>query len=204
MSKFKELYKIDVNSKTDRKNRLTYLSWAWAWAEFMKVHPAATYEVKKNPATNMPFFSDDDIGIMVYTSVTVDNITHEMWLPVMNSFNKTMKSKEYTYKTKQGNKTVEQASMFDVNKTIMRCLTKNLAMFGLGLYIYAKEDLPELIIEYITPEQIKTINELMIETDTKLQAFLKFLKVDSLADIQEQSYTAVINALESKKEKVAQ
>ena len=201
MSKFKELYKIDVNSKTDRKNRLTYLSWAWAWAEFMKVHPTATYEVKKNPVTNMPFFSDDDIGIMVYTSVTVDNITHEMWLPVMNSFNKTMKSKEYTYKTKQGNKTVEQASMFDVNKTIMRCLTKNLAMFGLGLYIYAKEDLPELIIEYITPEQIKTINELMIETDTKLQAFLKFLKVDSLADIQEQNYTAVINALETKKEK---
>ena len=201
MSKFKELYKIDVNSKTDRKNRLTYLSWAWAWAEFMKVHPTATYEVKKNPETNMPFFSDDNIGIMVYTSVTVDNITHEMWLPVMNSFNKTMKSKEYTYKTKQGNKTVEPASMFDVNKTIMRCLTKNLAMFGLGLYIYAKEDLPELIIEYITPEQIKTINELMIETDTKLQAFLKFLKVDSLADIQEQNYTAVINALETKKEK---
>ena len=80
---------------------------------------------------------------MVFTKVTIEDITHEMWLPVMDGANKAMKSKPYTYKTKYGEKSVEAATMFDINKTIMRCLTKNLAMFGLGIYIYAGEDLPE-------------------------------------------------------------
>lgn len=66
-----------------------------------------------------------------------------MWLPVMDSKNKAMKDNPYEYKTRFGNKFVEQASMFDVNTAIMRCLVKNIAMFGLGLYIYAGEDLPQ-------------------------------------------------------------
>ena len=66
-----------------------------------------------------------------------------MWLPVMDSKNKAMKDTPYEYKTRFGNKSVEQASMFDVNTAIMRCLVKNIAMFGLGLYIYAGEDLPQ-------------------------------------------------------------
>ncbi len=80
---------------------------------------------------------------MVFTKVTIEGLTHEMWLPVMDGANKAMKAKQYTYKTKYAEKTVEPATMFDINKTIMRCLVKNLAMFGLGLYIYAGEDLPE-------------------------------------------------------------
>ena len=87
---------------------------------------------------------DSTTGFMVFTSVTVEDVTHEMWLPVMDGANKAMKDKPYKYMTKyNGEKSVEQASMFDVNKTIMRCLVKNIAMFGLGLYIYAGEDLPE-------------------------------------------------------------
>ena len=86
---------------------------------------------------------------MVYTEVIVDGITHEMWLPVMNASNKSMKLEPYTYKVfdkfkkEYVERTVEAATMFDINKTIMRCLVKNLAMFGLGLYIYAGEDVPE-------------------------------------------------------------
>ena len=80
---------------------------------------------------------------MVKTSVTINGDTIPMHLPVMDGANKAMKNQIYFYKTKYGEKSVEQASMFDVNKTIMRCLTKNLAMFGLGHYIYAGEDLPE-------------------------------------------------------------
>jgi hypothetical protein len=67
-----------------------------------------------------------------------------MWLPVMDGANQAMKSESYEYSTRYGVKTVDAASMFDINKTLMRCLTKNLAMFGLGLYIYAGEDLPEV------------------------------------------------------------
>lgn len=146
---FKTLSLINVNDKTEKKQNLTYLSWAWAWSEFQKHCPDATYEIVKNE-NGLPYFSDES-GAIVYTRVTVNEITHEMWLPVMDGANKSMKSEPYNYyvrdwKTKQTvEKTVLAYTMFDINKTIMRCLTKNLAMFGLGIYIYAGEDLPEIV-----------------------------------------------------------
>ena len=154
MSVFEQLNAINVNSKVEQKKTgktsLSYLSWSWAWAEFKKVCPTATYEIKKfddGKGKLVPYLYDNSLGIMVFTSVTVDDITHEMWLPVMDGANKAMKFESYAYKTKFGEKTVEPASMFDINKTIMRCLVKNLAMFGLGLYIYSGEDLPDLTEE---------------------------------------------------------
>lgn len=154
MSKFEELLNLNVNSKVEKRKdasnkiELSYLSWVYAWAEFKKVYPDATYTVKKfkNPITGIevPYQYDSTTGYMVFTEVTAENLTYEMWLPVMNGANKAMKSEPYTYQTKyHGQKTVEAATMFDVNKAVMRCLVKNLAMFGLGLYIYAGEDLPE-------------------------------------------------------------
>jgi hypothetical protein len=140
MSKFDEIFKLNVNEKTEKKSGLTYLSWAWAWSEFMRFHPEASYEVVM--FDGMPYVASP-LGFMVFTKVTAGGMTHEMWLPVMDGANKAMKQESYSYKTKYGEKWVEAASMFDVNKTIMRCLVKNLAMFGLGLYIYAGEDLPE-------------------------------------------------------------
>lgn len=174
---FEELNSIDVNSKTEKKEGLTYLSWAWAWGEFKKKCPNATYKIKRNITTELPYFYDEGVGYMVFTEVTVDDLTHEMWLPVMNGANKAMKSEPYKYQVSvwengvkvKIEKTVEVASMFDINKTIMRCLTKNLAMFGLGLYIYAGEDLPEAETEKKIEEtnnwknevdNIKTIDEL--------------------------------------------
>lgn len=146
---FDALYSLDLSDKVEKYNDLTYLSWANAWAEFKRCYPSATYRIIKNPETNLPYFADPCIGIMVYTEVEVEGITHEMWLPVMNSSNKAMKLEAYTYsvydkfKKQHVEKTVEAATMFDINKTIMRSLVKNLAMFGLGLYIYAGEDVPE-------------------------------------------------------------
>jgi hypothetical protein len=140
---FTKLNAIDVSKKVEEKNDLTYLSWAWAWAELMKIYPQATYKIHRYD--NLPYMYDDNTGYMVSTEMTIDGDTKEMWLPVMDSSNKAMKSKEYTYDTKyKKGLIVKQATMFDVNKTIMRCLVKNIAMFGLGLYIYAGEDLPEL------------------------------------------------------------
>ena len=139
---FETLNAINVNEHTEGKNGLTYLSWAWAWGEFKKVYPDATYEVIK--FDGKPYVYDENLGYMCYTTVTVNGLTHEMWLPVMDGANKSMKAQAYTYKDRYGKeKEVQAATMFDINKTIMRCLTKNLAMFGLGLYIYAGEDLPE-------------------------------------------------------------
>ena len=150
---FNQLFPIDVNEHTEKKKtgqntELTYLSWAWAWAEVKKRYPDASYTIYKDEQ-NRPYIEDADFGLMCYTTVTIEGMTHEMWLPVMNGANKSMKRQPYAYKVwnsykKQWEeKLVEAATMFDINKTIMRCLVKNLAMFGLGLYIYAGEDLPD-------------------------------------------------------------
>lgn len=124
MGKFEEVYAINVNEKTEKKGNLTYLSWAFAWAEFKKVYPKATYSIDQFNGTFCT--GNDKLGYMVHTQVTADDLTYEMWLPVMD----------------MRNNTILQPKMTEVNKTIMRCLTKNLAMFGLGLYIYAGEDIP--------------------------------------------------------------
>lgn len=144
---FATLNAINVNDRTELKDtgtrKLTYLSWVWAWAEVRKRYPDATYEVKLNPETGLPYWRDPDVGIMVYTSVTICNETHTMWLPVMDGANNAMDFKPYEVITKYGKKPVAAARMMDINKAVMRCLAKNLAMFGLGLYIYAGEDLPD-------------------------------------------------------------
>lgn len=139
---FEKLLQLNVNDKVEKKNGLSYLSWSFAWSHFKKEYPTATYKVKTFD-NGLPYIYDTNTGYMVFTEVTVDGLTHEMWLPVMDGANKAMKSEPYTYKTKYAEKEVAAATMFDINKTIMRCLVKNLAMFGLGLYIYAGEDLPE-------------------------------------------------------------
>lgn len=137
---------VNVNGHTETKTQnnvsLTYLSWAWAWSEVMKRYPDATYTIYKD-GENRPFIYEDGVGFMVFTTVTIEGITREMWLPVMDGANRAMKKEPYTVQTRTREMTVAAATMMDINKAIMRCLTKNIAMFGLGLYIYAGEDLPE-------------------------------------------------------------
>lgn len=140
-SVFATLSAINLNDKVEKKKDLTYLSWTYAWSEVQKHYPEASYEVMF--FDGFPYIYDPSTGYMVFTKVTIEGQTRMMWLPVMDGANKAMKVSEYTYPTRYGDKTVEAASMFDINKTIMRCLVKNLAMFGLGIYIFAGEDLPE-------------------------------------------------------------
>jgi len=142
-STFEKLSAINVNAKVEKKSGLTYLSWAWAWSEIKKSCPDATYKVIVDPNTQKPYFYDENLGYMVMTEVRIEGQILEMWLPVMDGANKAMKAVPYSYTTRYGEKSVEAASMFDINKTLMRCLVKNLAMFGMGIYIYAGEDLPD-------------------------------------------------------------
>lgn len=153
---FVKLFAIDFKDHLEVKKsgntELKYVSWAYAWAEVKKLYPAASYEVKK--FNGLPYVYDPITGFMVYTSVTIEGVSHEMWLPVLDGANKAMKATPYTYTTPKWDynpqtrrrekvgmeeRTVEAASMFDVNKAIMRCLVKNLAMFGLGLYVFMPE-----------------------------------------------------------------
>lgn len=203
MSKFEEITKINVNEKTEKKGNLTYLSWAWAWAEFKKVYPDAQYEVVKF-ADGKPYYYDEKTGYMVYTKVTAEGLTYEMWLPVMDGANNAMKSERYEIQTKYKKITVEPATMFDINKTIMRCLTKNLAMFGLGLYIYAGEDLPEGEDKPKPPAvQIKktTADKLLTElerTGVSGGSMLKSYNVKALAELTEEQGQEALKKLESK------
>jgi len=151
MTTFEKLSAINVNKHVEKKKDLTYLSWAWAWSEVKKACPDATYKIGETEY-------DDALGFMCHTTVTIEGETLEMWLPVMDGANKSMLKRSYTYSTRYGDKQVEAATTFDINKTIMRCLVKNLAMFGMGIYIYAGEDLPEtptVVAPAVIPEESK-------------------------------------------------
>lgn len=181
LTHFNKLFSINCNEKIDKKSNgsveLSYLSWCYAWSETKKMYPDAIYEILKFGEGKLPYVFDEKTGYMVFTRVEIEGIEHEMWLPVMDSANKAMKDKPYTYKVKKYNyqtkeyqyveKTVESATMFDINKTIMRCLTKNLAMFGLGLYIYAGEDLPENIDDEKTIVELKEEKPKTAKSKTK-------------------------------------
>ena len=121
---FKEIWstlsKISVNDNTEKKGKFTYLSWSWAWSELMKHYPQATYEVL--PDT---IYSDGTMEVRM--SITIGEHTRIMWLPVMGNRNDAIKKPD----------------AMPINKARMRCLVKCIGMFGLGLYIYAGEDLPE-------------------------------------------------------------
>lgn len=150
-STWEVLSAIDCNSHTEKKNNLTYLSWVWAWGIVKSNFFDANYEVTL--FDGKPYLFDENLGYLVQTSVIIEGEKISMQLPVMDGANKAQKNKSYTYEVAEwvgGRKTgktiekkVEQATMFDINTAIMRCLTKNLAMFGLGHYIYAGEDLPQ-------------------------------------------------------------
>jgi hypothetical protein len=153
-SVFERLSAINLNEHVEKKKDLTYLSWAWAWSATKKECPDATYKI-------LPTDYDEVLGFMCHTEVTIEGETLGMWLPVMDGANKSMLKTSYTYTTKYGDKTVEPATTFDINKTLMRCLVKNLAMFGLGIYIYAGEDLPEAEVSTPAPAKAKPTSNLI-------------------------------------------
>lgn len=126
-SVFETLNAINVNGHTEKKNGLTYLSWAWAWAEVKKNYPESFYTVYENEAGWN--YHTDGRTCWVKTGVTIEGIEHIEYLPVMDFRNNSIP--------------VEKVTSFDVNKAIQRSLTKACARHGLGLYIYAGEDLPE-------------------------------------------------------------
>ena len=153
MSVFQTLSAIDVSGKTEKKSNLTYLSWAWAWGELKNKYPDASYKIYENEIDdllihgeqafpikrNVNYFTDGRTA-WVKVGVTVDGQEHIEMLPVMDHRNKSI--------------ALNALDSFAVNKTIQRALTKAIARHGLGLYIYAGEDLPEAVKEEKQSEQV--------------------------------------------------
>lgn len=129
-SAFERLNSVNVNGHTEKKNGLTYLSWAWAWAEVKKAYPDASYTIYESEGPMGPrFYFTDGKTCWVKTGVTVGGMEHIEMLPVMDNRNRSI--------------LLDSVTSTDVNKAIQRSLTKACARHGLGLYIYAGEDLPE-------------------------------------------------------------
>ena len=161
MSIWETLSKLDCNEHIDKKGQFSYLSWTWAWAMVKERYPDACYKI------------EDDIvytdGTMeVRCTVTIENLSHTMWLPVLDFKNKAIK----------------EPNAFDINSSRMRVLVKCLAMFGLGHYIYAGESIPQQ--EPYTAHQKEVFDDL-IAGDMALE-FLEFMK-----SLSEDTQTALHN-----------
>ncbi len=184
------LLATNVNEHTERKQNLTYLSWAWAWAEALKADPKATYKVEMFDGK---CFMDINGTAMVWVTVTIFDKAMTCQLPVMD----------------HRNKAITKPDAFSVNTAIMRCMTKALSLHGLGLYIYAGEDLPESEQEEAAP----TINE---QQEAEIEALIDEVKADkngllnwvsqntntqvkSISQIPNVAYVHVIKILEKKR-----
>lgn len=218
---FATLNNINVNDKTEKKNGLTYLSWAWAWAEIKKLYPDATYTIYEN--ANGWNYHTDGRTCWVKTGVTVCGIEHIEYLPVMDFRNNSIP--------------VDKVTSFDVNKAIQRSLTKACARHGLGLYVYAGEDLPEdekpqeppkddpkpekkkaIKTEpvqkpeekteekqeraYITPVMLKALQSRCLNDKVSMPALCELYKVENLGMLTMKQYQNMNEFWEQVKEKI--
>lgn len=193
---FSKLNSINVNDKTEKKNGLTYLSWAWAWGEVKKLYPDATYTIYENtlPSGYVVNYFTDGRTSYVKTGVTINNLEHIEELPVMDYRNKSI--------------LLENMTSFDVNKTIQRSLTKALARHGLGLYIYAGEDLPEdekdnELDKVIDKTKVQALNQSIENAGIKdevVELILSQYGYTSTSEIKVKDYAQIISDFKSKKE----
>ena len=180
MNYFEKLNQINVADKIEKKNGLSYLAWAYAWGEIKKQYPESFYTIYENK-DGWNYFTDGNTG-WVKTGVTVvfepgHTLEHIEYLPIMDFRNKSI--------------TAENITSFDVNKSIQRSLTKAVARHGLGLYVYAGEDLPEedkKPIEKITKIQIDKILELVDD----IPSMLNYYKIDTIEDMSKEQATELI------------
>lgn len=181
-SVFAVLNAINVNEHTEKKGNLTYLSWAWAWAEVKKNYPDASYTIYENrDGLN---YHTDGRTCWVKTGVTINGQEHIEYLPVMDMRNNSIP--------------LERVTSFDVNKAIQRSLTKAAARHGLGLYIYAGEDLPEIENEQRNDELGAACLEVQAAKDLKALE-----KVYRAYESRLKNNTYFINAVTKRKNELA-
>lgn len=194
---FEILNGIDVSDKVEKKGGLSYLSWAWAWGELKKKHPEATYTIYENE--NGWNYHTDGSTAWVKTGVTVNGIEHIEYLPVMDFKNKSIP--------------LGNVTSTDVNKTIQRSLTKAIARHGLGLYIYAGEDLPdeakaeadakkaEVGKEKIGAAKAAALLSVLNKNEIKVEKIYELYKVKDLKELTEEKHTNIMANLEKIKAK---
>lgn len=198
---FRRLFQIDVSSHIEKKGQFSYLSWPFAVSQLRLADPLATWEVKR--FDGLPFLVSE-LGVFVEVAVTVQGITLSQIHPVLDT----------------KNRPILAPTSFDINTSIQRCLVKAIALHGLGLAIYAGEDLPmldgggdapatpaipakvarlppaEKRGDCITPAQVSYIQRLIKETGAETQKVLDYFGVEKIEDIAKGEASRVIRSLE--------
>ena len=211
---FEELNKINVNDKVEKKNGLSYLSWPYAWGELKKKYPEATFTIYEN-ADGWNYHTDGRT-CWVKTGVTVLGIEHIEELPIMDFKNKSLP--------------LNQVTSYDVNKAIQRSLTKAVARHGLGLYIYAGEDLPDDAegspepqkaqpkkapakkaepkkeepkdVQPLTEEELLFLSQRY--SGENLEKLLEYFKIEDISQIEPAAGRALIKKIQEQKKKKAE
>lgn len=203
---FKRLLQIDVSKHVEKKGQFAYLSWPFAVSQLRLMDPSATWTVQR--FNGLPYLQAE-LGCFVEVSVTVQGITLSQIHPVLDS----------------RNKPINKPSVFDINTSIQRCLVKAIALHGLGLNVYAGEDLPvdqeeppvvgakvtALTAREIQPtndglisqEQLQALKTLIQATGTQTEALLAHFKMSTLESIPSSHVSTIMKALEAKKQKAA-
>ncbi len=189
---FARLNQINVSEHLEKKNSFNYLSWPFAVAQLRLADPAATWEVRR--FDGLPFLKTET-GYFVEAAVTVQGITLSQIHPVLDG----------------KNRPIVEPTAFDINTSIQRCLVKAIALHGLGLYVYAGEDLPEgeeakatppkapvtpISGPRITPAQLRYIERLIDETGSDLGKVLDYFGVTALAELSSHAASRAITSLE--------
>jgi hypothetical protein len=197
---FAKLNAINVSDHIEKKGAFSYLSWPYAVAQLRLADPLAGWEVKR--FDGLPYLKTE-CGYFVEVAVTVEGVRLSQIHPVLDG----------------KNKVIAEPTAFDINTSIQRCLVKAIALHGLGLYIYAGEDLPETdkaekapaiakptaapATGCITNEQIAKIKALLVETGKSEDRLRAFFRVNALTDIKAADYDRVIATLENAKRRAA-
>jgi hypothetical protein len=168
-SVWETLSAINVNENIEKKNGFSYLSWSWAWATLMDHYPDSVFYFENQRGENGVLNNDGVIRYQDGTAevrcvMTVEDISHTMWLPVMD------------YK----NQAIKNPNARDINDAKMRCLVKAMSLFGLGLYIYAGEDLPDASKQKPAPAAADPVAGLADEKSQLLKAVTEAATLDDL------------------------
>jgi hypothetical protein len=189
---FARLAQINVNEHIERKGDFAYLSWTYAVQQLRLADPAATWEVRR--FEGLPYLKTET-GFFVEVAVIVQGITLSQIHPVLDS----------------RNRPIEKPSCFDINTALARCLVKAIALHGLGLYVYAGEDLPQpdktapvgpksavpATVKRVSQFQVRKIEQLMTQVGADRDRLLSYFAVSSLSEVPASQYARVIRSLEN-------
>ncbi len=181
---YETLSSVDMSNHIKSVQNQRYIPWSSQWGELLKHYPNAIYEVHENEVGDP--FTVSTMGIMVKVSVTINDVTRTLNYPVLNNYNKSLKVSGYEYETKKGIIKVPPASTFEINTSIMRALTKAIAMHGLSLYVYKDDLAPEM--ETVDSKQLQEMTNKIKEKNMKIAEVCTAWNLPSLAKLHAQNF----------------